>query len=164
MRKYIPRLSQPLRTVGYLLVIGMVVLAVWGLINRPEPPVLLNNEQIEATVQAGVIRTLTAQAPTPDIQGTIDARATDVARGTPLPPTASPTPEPSPTPQPSIEQQISSGANNVLGFVGGVFNALWGLVMGLWNFLAFGGVLLQVCCCVGIPALIVIGLVAERSM
>jgi hypothetical protein len=164
MRQYIPRLSQPLRTVGYLLVIGMIVLALWGLINRPEPPVLLNSEQIEATVQSGVIRTLTAQAPTPNIQGTIDARATEVALGTPLPPSATPTAEPSATPEPSIEQQISSGANNVLGFVTGVFNALWGLVMGLWNFLSFGGVVLQVCCCVGIPALIVIGLAAEKAM
>lgn len=152
----VPNLSKPLRALWVFLVLGMIALGIYGLANRPQPPVELSPEQVEATVSAATVRTLTAQAPTPDVQGTIDARTTQVALGTPLPATNTPTPEPSPTPPPSVSEAVSETTEGALSFLASIWNLIWGIITGIWNFLSFGGICLQVGCCLIIPIAVIL--------
>lgn len=133
-------LSKGLRGVFWLVLLamfGVAMVAVW-VAQRPAPAPL-NATQVEETVQAAVDARLTEAAalatatPLPDIDATVEARL----RVTPSPvPTLTPTPEP---------------PSGVVGAVGGVLGGLWSIISGLWNLFAFGGIGLQLCCCIVIP-------------
>lgn len=159
-------LSTPLRFLAYAILAGMVALAVYAIISRQPPQPLLTTAQMQETADViantAVASTLTALAPTaaaPNIQATVDARVTQAAQGTPLP---SPTPPPTATPEPSTGEQVVGVANEAVDFAGGLLVAVWNFLVGIWNFLSFGGWILQMCCCIGLPALIIIGALAER--
>ncbi len=159
-------LSGPLRFLAYAVVAGMVALAGYAIISRQPPQPILTTAQVQETadamVNAAVAATLTAAAPTsaaPNIQATVDARVTQAAQGTALP---SPTPPPTATPEPSTTEQVVGVANQAVDFVGGLVVGIWNFLVSIWNFLSFGGWLLQMCCCIGLPALIIIGALAER--
>lgn len=165
-------LSTPLRFLAYAMLAGMIALAAYAILSRQPPQPILPAEQVQATndalVNAAVNATLTADAPTlpaVNLQATIDARLTQVAQGTPLPtatPAPSATPPPTATPEPSTVDQVVGVANQAVDFVGGLIVGIWNFLVSIWNFLSFGGWLLQMCCCIGLPALIIIGSLAER--
>lgn len=158
-QQFSARLSTLLRWGATLVVAGMIGLLAYNLLTRPVPSEPLTQEEIDLTVEAAVAAALrTAQpAVTPDLTGTIEARLTATAQGTPPPPSATPSPVPSPTPEPGFVQVVERGVGDLFGAVLGVLGSLWGVVVGIWNFLAFGGILLQAVCCIVVPLLIVIG-------
>jgi len=165
-------LSTPLRFLAYAILAGMIALAAYALLSRQPPQPILTTAQVEETAAAAVFATLqavyaeqTAAAPTANIAATVDARLTQVAQGTPLPtatPAPSATPSPTATPEPSTVDQVVGVAGQAVNFIGGLIVGLWNFLVSVWNFLSFGGWLLQVCCCIGLPALIIIGALAER--
>lgn len=122
---------------------GMIVLAVFALLTRPAPPGPLTEAQIEQTVVAEVSARLTQTAavapPTalPDIEATVAARLAE---------TPAPTADPNLIP---VDQLEESGG--IISAIGGLINAIFGLLRGIWNLFSFGGVWLQVCCCLVIP-------------
>lgn len=145
------KISSVFKIAFFLVVGGMVVLAVFAMLTRPVPPGPLTQAQIEQTVVAEVNARLTQTAavapPTtlPDIEATVAARLA-----------ASPAPTDDPNLIPVSQLEESGGA---VGFVGGVVNGLFGLLRGLWNLFSFGGIGLQLCCCLLIPlgALVALG-------
>lgn len=129
---------------AFILVVGgMIVLAVFALLTRPAPSGPLTEAQIEQTVVAEVNTRLTQTAvvapPTalPDIEATVAARLAQ----TPLP-----TSDPNLIPTDQLE-----ASGGVVALIGGLLNAVFGLLRGIWNLFSFGGVWLQVCCCLVIP-------------
>lgn len=165
-------LSTPLRFLAYAILAGMVALAGYAIISRQPPQPILTTAQVQETADAAVFGTLqavyntqTAAAPTPNINATVEARLTQVAQGTALPtvtPAPSATPPPTATPEPSTADQVVGVASQAVDFVGGLVVGIWNFLVSIWNFLSFGGWLLQMCCCIGLPALIIIGALAER--
>ena len=132
--------SKGLRGVFWLVLLAMLgigMLAVW-VAQRPEPA-SLNATQVELTVQAAVDLRLTEAAalatttPLPDIDATVEARLE-----------VSPTPAPTLAPTPEPPDSIFGNGEGVLG-------GLWSIITGLWNLFAFGGIALQLCCCIVLP-------------
>ena len=130
-------LSPVFKAAFFLIIGGMIVLAGIALLTRSAS--LSVEEQIEATVVAEVAlrTTQTAVAVTPDIEATVRAR---------LETSPVPTDDPNLIP---VEQLESSGG--IISFIGGVVNGLFSILRAVWNLFGFGGVGLQVCCCLLIP-------------
>lgn len=151
-------LSGPLRFLGYAALAAMAALLLYAVISRQPPQPILTGADVEASAEAavqGTLSALTAAAPTPNVQSTVDARLTQVAQGTqPAPATPAPTPD--------IAGQVEDVANEAADVLGGLLASIWNFLVGIWNFFAFGGWALQCLCCIGLPALIVIGLAAEN--
>ncbi len=93
----------------------------------------LTDADINATVAAR--QTQTAAAVPADIEATIDAR---------LQITLTPTPPPSPT----------DAIGNTLGGLGG-------LILSIWNFFGFFGIVSQGLCCILLPGLVLIGILRD---
>lgn len=131
------------KTAFVLVVGGMIVLAVFALLTRPAPTGPLTEAQIEQTVVAEVNARLTQTAvvapPTamPDIDATVAARLLE----TPMP-----TVDPNLIPADQLEE-----SGGIVALIGGLINAIFSLLRGIWNLFSFGGVWLQVCCCLVIP-------------
>jgi hypothetical protein len=128
------KLTGVFKWVFYLVLGGMALAGLLMLIAQPGPAEPLSPTQVEQTVQAEVNARLTQTAaaatatPLPDVQATVAARLTI----TPSPP---PPPEP-----PSAAETVQ----NALGPV-------WSVLSWFWNLFAFGGIWLQVCCCILVP-------------
>lgn len=128
--------------IAFILVIAaMIVLVVIALLNRPAGP--LTQEQVEQTVIAAVNIALTETAvvatPTalPDIDATVAARLA-----------STPVPTSDPNLIPESDLQASGG---VIALVGGLINGVFSVLRGIWNLFSFGGIGLQLCCCLIIP-------------
>ncbi len=161
------RFSQAIRALSLLTVIGMVALVVYALLTQQPPAVPLSEAEVALTVDAGVAARLTEAAPTPNLNATIDARLTATALGT-APPSAAPTvtltPIPTLTPQPPPPGGLQGMAENTGGILGlclGIIGGLWNIIVAIWNFLSFGGIVLQALCCIGVPLLILVGILNE---
>lgn len=145
--------SKLFKAAFFLIVGGMIVLAVFAMLTRPTPPGPLTDAQIEQTIVAEVNTRLTQTAviatPTalPDIDATVAARLA-----------ASPMPTDDPNLIP-VSQLEEGGA--VVGFAGGLINAVFSLLRGIWNLFSFGGVWLQVCCCLLVPIGALVALARE---
>lgn len=128
------KLSGVFKALFYVVLGAMVLAGIVMLIARPEPQGPLSPTQVEQTVQAEVGARLTQTAavatatPLPDVNATVEARLTV-------------TPPPSPTPEPPT---VTESVQNALGPV-------WSILSWVWNLFAFGGIWLQVCCCILIP-------------
>jgi hypothetical protein len=135
--------SGPFRLAFVLIVGGMIVLAVFALLTQPAPPGPLTEAQIEQTVVAEVNMRLTQTAgvapPTamPDIDATVAARLAE---------TPAPTNDPNLIPADQLEE-----SGGIVALIGGVINTAFSLLRSTWNLFSFGGVWLQVCCCLVIP-------------
>ncbi len=134
----------PVFKIAFFVIVGaMIVLAGFAMLTRPAPAGPLTQAQIEQTVVAEVDARMTQTAavapPTalPDVEATVQAR---------LAASPAPTEDPNLIPQ---EQLETSGG--IISFVGGLLNGLFGLLRGVWNIFSFGGVWLQVCCCILLP-------------
>ncbi len=140
--------------IAFLLIVGvMIVLAVFAMVTRPVPPGPLTQAQVEQTVVAEVDARLTQTAVVapatalPNIEATVAARLA-----------ASPAPTDDPNLIPVAQLEESGGA---VGFVGGVANGIFGLLRGLWNLFSFGGIGLQLCCCLLVPLGALVALARE---
>ncbi len=146
-----PNVSRLFKIIFFLTVAAMLVLTVFALLNQPPGP--LTDAQIEETVVAEVNlrRTQTATvAPStalPDIEATVAAR---------LESTPSPTADPNLIPVSDLE---TSGG--VVSFIGGIINGIFGLLRGIWNLFSFGGIGLQLCCCLLMPIGALVALARE---
>jgi hypothetical protein len=56
--------------------------------------------------------------------------------------------------------QLEEGGG-IISFIGSIINAIFGLLRGLWNLFSFGGVGLQLCCCLLIPLGALVALARE---
>jgi len=146
-------LSAIFKAIFFVIVGGMIVLAVFALVTLPVPSGPLTEAQIEQTVVVEVNVRLTETAvvatPTalPDIDATVAARLAA---------------EPAPTDDPNlipVSQLEESGG--IVSVVGGIVNTVFSLLRGLWNLFSFGGVWLQLCCCLVIPIGALIALARE---
>lgn len=141
------KLSSLFKMVFLLVIGGMIVLAVFALLTRSGSPSA--EEQVEQTVVAEVAlrTTQTAVAVTPDIEATVSARleSSPVA-------TADPNLIP-------VEQLETSGG--MVSLIGGLLNSLFSILRSLWNVFSFGGVWLQLCCCLVLPLGALIALARE---
>ncbi|MBZ0298692.1 MAG: hypothetical protein K8J31_03080, partial [Anaerolineae bacterium] len=108
----------------FLVVGGMIVLAVFAMLTRPAPSGPLTAEQIEQTVSAEVSVRLTETAVVapatslPDIEATVAARLAN---------TPSPTDDPNLIPVSQLE-----GSGGVVSVLGGLINGIFGLLRGVW--------------------------------
>lgn len=148
------RLSRILRFTGIGILLAMVILSIVFQFTQPE--VLTDEESIAATVQAGVNAGLTEvvmQTGTPDataIQATVDAgiEATLASIDSP----------------PQSETSNTAGGteyDGVVGWIVGFFEAIWGFVLGIWNFAGRGGIFVQVCCCIVPIGLVALGIIND---
>jgi hypothetical protein len=130
------KLTGVFKWIFYLVLGAMALAGLVMLIAQPEPegPPPGAPTQAELTVQAEVNLRLTQTAAAVATPAPADVQATVAARLTITPP-PSPTPEP-----PSTAETLQ----NALGPV-------WTIISAVWNLFAFGGVWLQVCCCILIP-------------
>jgi len=133
-----------LRGFAVLVIVFILLVAAFQFIPKPS-----QEELIQATVAAGV-----------------EARSTEVAHQTGIP---NPTQiqrtvnaiveatinAPTPAPLTSSEG-IVQGAEGFLGWI-------WGIIMGIWNFMGFGGIYSQICCCLLPFALIIMGAAADKA-
>lgn len=135
----------------FLIIGGMIFIAVLAQINRPPGP--LSEADIEQTVAAGVNMALTETAviatPTalPDVEATVAAR---------LQTSPVPTDDPNLIPVSDLERQ-----GGIISVIGGIINGVFSLLGSLWNLFSFGGVALQLCCCLLIPIGALIALARE---
>lgn len=147
-RVIIPRVFRILFTVALLLMVVLGVLSLFS--SQPSP-----EESLQQTVDAGVRARSTEMAlltGTPDatqVQATVNALV-DATMTAANAPTATPTPVPG-----TVEQ--------VGGTVFGVIGWLWSVVLALWNLFSFGGVWMQVCCCIVMPGIILIAMLREGT-
>jgi hypothetical protein len=102
-----------------------------------------------AAVNVALTETAVIATPTglPDIEATVAARLE-----------SSPAPTPDPNLIPESDLEASGG---LVAFVGGIINAVFSILRWLWNLFAFGGVGLQLCCCLIIPIGALIALARE---
>ena len=144
-----PNVSRVFKLIFFVTIAVMLLLAVFALLNPPPDPA----EQLELTVVAEVNLRLTQTAVvepdsgTPDIEGTVTARL----ESTPLPTT-------DPNLIPAADLEASGG---FVSFVGGIINGVFGLLRSLWNLFSFGGIALQLCCCLLIPIGALVALARE---
>ncbi len=127
--------SRLLRFVFWLILLVMLVLVGISLLTDPTPTgdAALNATQVEQTVQAAVDQRLTAVAaqatPTafPDIEATVQFRLTVT---------------PTPAPEVSPVEEVTGG--------------IWSFLRSIWNLFAFGGIWLQICCCLLLPGAVLL--------
>lgn len=140
-------LSRSMTVMFWVILAGMLGLALFAL-TRPAPPAPANLETAQAqTIEAGLSARLTQIAagwtatPPPNIDETIEARVSAELNAT-----STRTPTPTPTTEPSIVDRVI-GENSAIG-------SIWGF---------FGGIgwLAQVLCCLLLPGLVVLGIVAD---
>jgi hypothetical protein len=126
-----PAVTRLFRIVAGLILLAMLILAGIALITQEPPEEVRRATQLAQTVQARVDERMTAAAaqitatPPPgeaEIEATVEALLT----ATPAPP-----------PQPDPLQNLGGG--------------IWSILRGLWDLFAFGGLWLQICCCLLIP-------------
>ncbi len=122
--------SQLFRLAFWLILLAILILTGIGLLTQ-QPDLsqdAIQATQVEQTVQAEVEQRLTQSAnvatttPQPDINSTVEARLT-------ITPTA--------VPEVSAAESVTSG--------------IWSFLRSIWNLFAFGGIGLQICCCLLIP-------------
>ena len=140
-------LSPVFKLVFFVVIGGMILLAVIALLTRPPERSL--EEQIEETVVAEVAlrTTQTVVATTPDIEATVAVRLET---------------SPVPTSDPNLiptEQLAANGG--IVASLGGILNGLFSILRSLWNLFSFGGVGLQLCCCLLVPLGALVALARE---
>lgn len=137
-------LSILLRGFAVLVIVFILLVAAFQFIPKPS-----QDELMQATIVAGVESRSTEianQTGTPNatqIQRTVNAivEATITA----------------PTPAPlNTSEGIAQGAEGFLAWI-------WGIIIGVWNFMGFGGIYTQVCCCLLPFALIIMGAAADKA-
>ena len=143
--------SRIFKIIFFLTIAVMLILTVFALLNRPPGP--LTAEQIESTVVAEVNLRLTQTATVAPLTALPDIEATVAARleSTPLPTT-----DPSLI---SVADLEASGG--IVSFIGGIINGIFGFLRSVWNLFSFGGVALQICCCLIIPIGALVALARE---
>ncbi len=127
--------SRLFRFLFWLILLAMLVLVGISLLTdaTPADDAAVSATQVEQTIQAAVDQRLTAVAaqssatPFPDIEATVQFRLT-----------ATPTPVPE------------------IGAVESITGGIWSFLRSIWNLFAFGGIWLQICCCLLIPGSILL--------
>jgi hypothetical protein len=137
-------LSILLRGFAVLVIVFILLVAAFQFVPKPS-----QEELIEATVAAGV-----------------EARSTEIANqtGTPNPTQIQRTVNAiveatinAPTPAPlSSSEGIAGGAEGILAW-------FWSIISGIWNFMGFGGIYSQICCCLLPFALVITGAAADKA-
>lgn len=111
-----------------------------------ENPSGLNSVQVENTVQVEVNRRLTELAPTPDLNATVDARLTDIARS------ATPTSTPNrPSPEPEANNKVANTTSqdiNLWRSIANFASLIFSLAGRIWSMVSQYGIVAQSLCCV----------------
>jgi hypothetical protein len=147
-RVTIPRIFRILFSLALALMVLLGVLSLFS--QQPSPEVSL-----QQTVDAGVrarsteLALLTGTPDATQIQATVNALVDATM-------TAANAPTVTPTPVPSAVEQVGSSAVGIIGW-------LWSVVLALWNLFAFGGVWMQVCCCIVVPGIILLAVLREGT-
>jgi hypothetical protein len=149
--------SKIARGIAFVIVAGMLVLAVIAQFTTPDTPET-PEEAVEATVQAGIQERLTEvviQTGTPNptdvretIDASVDATLTQIVAG-------SATPVPSASSAEGDSTEVPGILRRIWNFIVSVVKAFGGILVWLWNFAGKGGIILQVICCI-VPALVLI--------
>jgi hypothetical protein len=137
-------LSILLRGFAILVIVFILLAAAFQFLPQPSAEELLN-----ATVDAGVaarsteIVNLTGTPNPTQIQRTVNAIVDATLNA--------------PTPAPV------TSAEGIVGGAEGILAWLWGIIIGIWNFMGFGGIYTQICCCLLPFALIILGAATDKA-
>jgi hypothetical protein len=152
-------LSRILRYAGFAILLVMLILSV--VFQFTQDPILTDEEIVAETVQAGVDLGLTEVSiltGTPDataIQATINAGIEATLAQRSLDATATAQPESSNT------ENTLEATNGVISWVVSLFGAVFGIIVGMWNFAGQGGIFVQLLCCITPVGAIVVGVVND---
>jgi hypothetical protein len=137
-------LSFLLRGFAALIIVFILLVAAFQFIPKPSQEAIL-----EATIAAGVearsteVANLTGSPNPSQIQRTVNAIVEATINA--------------PTPAPLTSSEgISQGAEGFLAWV-------WSIIVGVWNFMGFGGIYTQICCCLLPFALVIMGAAADKA-